>query len=340
PRIREAAARAIEEYGWGACASRHIAGNTILHQRLEEQLARWVGAESAILFPTGTQANLGALTTLAAPGTRVFSDRLNHASLIDAIRLTRAPCTIYPHGDLESLEHGLRQARGAPRRIIASDTLFSMDGDPADLPRLLQLARDHDAILYLDDAHSLGALGPRGQGGPASQGLQHDPERMVVMATLGKALGASGAFVAGAHEVGDLLVNRARSLIFTTAPVPAAAAAGLAAIEITEGPEGDGLRRRLHQNATRWREGLEEMELDTRPSRSHIVPIRTGDPARTMDLSRRLLREGVFVQGIRPPSVPPGTSRLRTAPMATHTPEDIEEALRAMEKCLALAPAR
>ncbi len=204
-----------------------------------------------------------------------------------------------------------------------------MDGDLADLPRLLELAEEHDALLYLDEAHALGTLGPGGRGALEHFGL--DPrkhlDRLVVMAGLGKGLGSAGGLVAGSREVVDYLVNRARAFIFTTGPPPPSVAAGLAALRIVASPEGARLRRRLHENGRFWRRGLEEAGADTRPTESFIVPVRVGGARRAVELSRRLLEEGLFIQAIRPPSVPPGTSRLRSAPMATHTRADLEEGL-------------
>lgn len=340
PRVVGAAARGVQEWGWGAGASRLIAGTQEAHRSLEEGLAKFCGTESALLFGSGTHANLGTLPALAPPGTQVFSDELNHATLIDGIRLSRAHCRIYPHRDLDALEAMLREARAAPRRLIVTDSLFSMDGDLVDLPRLLELAEEEDAILYLDDAHAFGVLGPGGRGGLDHFGLRAGEwaHRLVWMGTLSKALGGAGAFVAGSEELVEWLRNRARTFIFSTAPPGAAAEAAREALAIVAGAEGEGLRRRLRENAERWRRGLGELGLDTRPSESHIVPVRVGEAGPTMARSAALLEAGVFVQGIRPPSVPPGTSRLRTAPMATHTPEDLEFALAAFRKVFSRPP--
>lgn len=334
PGVVEAARSALREWGWGSGASRLIAGTQEVHRRLEEELAEFCGAEEALLFSSGAQANLGTLPALAGPSTRIFSDELNHATLIDGIRLSRALCRVYPHGDMEALEAMLREERGAPRRLIVTDSLFSMDGDLAPLDRLLELAEAHDAILYVDEAHALGVLGRGGRGALEHFGISPGrwSHRLVLMGTLSKALGGMGGFVAGSGEVVELLRNRARTFVFSTAPPAAAAEAARAALAIVAGPEGEALRQRLRAHAERWRSGLRELNLDTRPSESHIVPVRVGDPGPTMEASRRLLREGVFIQGIRPPTVPPGTGRLRTAPMATHTEEDIERGLAAFAK--------
>ncbi len=328
PALARAAREAAAEWGTGATASRLIAGNLEIHRRLEEEAAAFLGTEAALLFPTGTQANFGALTALAGPGTTVFSDALNHASVIDGIRLSGAGKRVYPHKDLDALEAMLKKSKSG-RRLIASDTLFSMDGDLADLPRLLELAGEHDALLYLDEAHAVGTLGPGGRGALERFGLdpRKHPDRLVVMAGLGKALGSSGGLVAGSREVVDYLVNKARAFIFTTGPPPPAAAAALEGLRIVASPEGARLRRRLHGNGRFWRRGLEEAGADTRPAESFIIPVRVGGARRAVELSRRLLADGLFIQGIRPPSVPPGTSRLRSAPMATHARADLEEAL-------------
>ncbi|MEM3085645.1 MAG: 8-amino-7-oxononanoate synthase [Halobacteria archaeon] len=333
PGVARAAVAAVAEWGTGATASRLIAGNLEPHLRLEEAAARFLRTESALLFPTGTQANLGALTALAGPGTVVFSDALNHASVIDGIRLSGAERRIYPHRDAAALEALLRKSRRAPRRLIASDSLFSMDGDLADLPRLLELAEEHDALLYLDEAHALGTLGPGGRGA-----LEHfrirprdHADRLVVMAGLGKAMGSAGGVVAGSRELADYLANRARGFVFSTGPPPPVAAAGREALRISASDEGVRLRRRLRRNGEVWKRGLEGAGADTRPSETHIVPVSVGDARRAVALSRRLLRGGLFIQAIRPPSVPPGTSRLRSAPTAAHSGADIEEALELFE---------
>lgn len=328
PALVEAARGAAAEWGAGATASRLIAGNLEVHRRLEEEAAAFLGTEAALLFPTGMQANLGALSALAGPGTTVLSDGLNHASVIDGIRLSGAERRVYPHRDLDGLETLLRKSRSG-RRLIASDSLFSMDGDVADLPRLLELAEEFDALLYVDEAHAIGTLGPGGRGALERFGLEPTKwaDRLVVMAGLGKALGSSGGLVAGSREVVDYLVNKARAFIFTTGPAPSSAAAGLAALRIVASPEGERLRRALRENARVWRRGLEEAGADTRPSETFIVPVRVGSARRAVDLSRRLLEGGVFIQAIRPPSVPRGTSRLRSAPAATHARADLEEAL-------------
>lgn len=334
PRVVEAAARGLREWGWGSGASRLISGTQEVHRRLEDELASFCGTESALLFGSGTHANLGALPALAGPGTRVFSDELNHASVIDSIKLSRAPCRVYPHGDMAALDGMLREVRGAPRRLIATDSLFSMEGDLANLPHLLELAEEHDALLYVDDAHALGTLGPGGRGAldHFSIPVSAWSHRLVLMGTLGKALGGMGAFVAGSGDLVEFLLNRARAFVFSTAPPGAAAEAAREALAIVRGPEGEALRKRLRENGERWRRGLGEMGLDTRPSETHVVPVRVGEPGPTMARSAALLKAGAFVQGIRPPSVPPGTGRLRTAPMATHTAEDLEFALGAFRK--------
>ena len=324
PALGAQALATVHRHGFGAGASRLIAGSLSPHRALERELARWIGSESALLFNTGFQANLGVISSLAGPEDEVFSDALNHASLIDGCRLSRARIRVYRHCDVSDLEQGLRCST-ARRKLIVSDTVFSMDGDAAPVAELARLARAHGALLLCDEAHAVGVLGPGGRG--LAHGLGVD----VVIGTLGKAFGGFGAFVAGAAPLIDLLVQRARPFIFSTAlptPVPAAASAALAII--TSG-EGELRRNLLQTRVDQLHAGLRELGLRPGPP-SHIQPVfvRDGDPERAMAVSETLLHRGLFVQGIRPPTVPRGTSRLRLSVMSTHTESQINEALRAL----------
>jgi glycine C-acetyltransferase len=325
PRVTEAAGRATAQYGCSVGASRLIAGNHDLYAELEGRLAGLKRTEAALVFSTGYMANLGVLTALAGPDDVVFSDALNHASIIDGIRLSRAAVAVFPHNDVAALEDLLRAQR-ARRRIVIVDGVFSMDGDVAPLPDLLAVARRWGALLVVDDAHGTGTLGPGGAGALAACGLAGAADEEV--ATLGKALGSFGAFVAGPRKLIRLLINKARSFIFTCGLPPAALAASGAALDVLR--DEPGLPLRLMENARLVRDRLRDAGFDLGPSTTHILPEHVGDSRRTMDFCERLLEAGVFAQGIRHPTVPEGTERLRITPMATHTREQLETACRAI----------
>jgi 8-amino-7-oxononanoate synthase len=323
PRVREAAAEAALTWGAGAGAARLISGNMALHRRLEERLAAFKGYAAALLFGSGYLANIGAISALAGRDRVVFSDELNHASIVDGCRLARAETFVYRHGDVEHLAWGLREA-GGRAALIVSDGVFSMDGDVAPLEDLLRLAREHGCRLMVDEAHATGALGRGGRGSVAAAGLSGEVD--LVVGTLGKALGSYGAYVCASAELSEYLLNTARSFIFSTALPPPSLAAGLAALELLEAePQMVG---RLNANAAALREGLAAEGLSAGGGQSQIVPLEIGDAARTMQLCERLLERGVFAQGIRPPTVPEGSSRLRFSAMATHEEAELREAAR------------
>ena len=330
PALRAAAAKAASDLGVGAGASRLISGSMRLHHELEERLAVFKGTEAALLFNSGYQANIGTIATLVGPNDAVFSDELNHASIIDGCRLSRAQVHVYPHSDVEVLADLLARS-SARRRLVVTDSIFSMDGDVAPLASICEVAERYGAMLMVDEAHATGVLGPHGGGVVEAQGLQG--RVTVQMGTLGKALGSFGAFVAARRPVIDLLINAARSFIYTTALPPPVVAAASAALAIVEA-EPDR-RRRLADNARSLHDGLTRLRLQVSPAPAHIMPVRIGDPHRAMALSEQLLAEGIFVQGIRPPTVPSGTARLRVTVMSTHTTRDIEFAVRAFQRVLA-----
>jgi glycine C-acetyltransferase len=325
PQVRQAAAEAAMQWGAGAGASRLISGNMQPHRALEERLAAFKGYEAALLFGSGYLANVGTIAALAGRGEVVFSDELNHASIIDGCRLSRAETFVYRHGDVEHLAWGLHEA-GKRAALIVSDGLFSMDGDVAPLAELLELARRCGCRLMVDEAHATGALGPGGRGSVAAAGLSGEVD--VVMGTLGKALGSYGAYVCASRELADYLLNTARSFIFSTALPPPTVAAALAALELLEAEP----RRveRLGANAATLHRALAAEGLPVGNSRSQIVPVTIGDPEQAMELCERALERGVFAQGIRPPTVPPGSSRLRFTVMATHEATELEEAARSV----------
>ncbi len=323
PRVRGAAAEAAMNWGAGAGASRLISGNMQPHGRLERRIAAFKGYESALLFGSGYLANSGAIAALAQPGEVVFSDELNHASIIDGCRLSRAETFVYRHGDIDHLSWGLRKV-GERAALIVTDGVFSMDGDIAPLGDLLVLARQHGCRLMVDEAHATGALGPGGRGSVAAAGLSGEVD--VVIGTLGKALGSYGAYACAKRETIDYLLNTARSFVFSTAPPPPVTAAAMAALEVLESqPERVG---KLVVNAATLRRSLAAEGLAVSGSDTQIVPVEVGAAEPTMALSERILEQGVFAQGIRPPTVPEGSSRLRFTVMSTHRREELEQAAR------------
>jgi 8-amino-7-oxononanoate synthase len=321
--VREAAAEAALCWGAGAGASRLISGNMEPHRQLEERLAAFKGYEAALLFGSGYLANTGLIAALAGRNEVIFSDELNHASIVDGCRLSRAETFVYRHGDLEHLAWALYHQRGKPA-LIVTDGVFSMDGDVAPLPELLELARRHGARLMVDEAHATGAVGPGGRGSVSAAGLSGEVD--VVVGTLGKALGSYGAYACANRETIDFLVNTARPFIFSTAPPPPAVGAALAALELLEAePE---LVERLQANARQLRTALAAEGLGVGVTSTQVVPIHVGEARRTMDFCEEALRRGVFAQGIRPPTVPEGSCRLRCTVMATHSGEDLAGAAR------------
>ena len=326
PRVREAAADAAMRWGAGAGASRLVSGTMTIHRRLEERLADFKGTEAAVLFGSGYLANLGVIGALA--GERdglVLSDELNHASIVDGCRLARAQTAVYRHNDVEHLGALLRAEAGRPA-VIVTDSVFSMDGDVAPLAELVDAARAHGAALVVDEAHGSGCCGPGGRGAVAEAGLEGQVD--VVVGTLGKALGSYGAYAACSATTARWLVNRARSLIFSTAPPPPAVAAALAALDVLEA-EPERVRR-LRDNADALRTELAREGFDTAGSTTQIVPLVVGEASTAMAMCEAALERGVFAQAIRPPTVPAGTSRLRLAVMATHTRDELRAAAGAL----------
>ncbi|MDX6601196.1 MAG: 8-amino-7-oxononanoate synthase [Solirubrobacterales bacterium] len=321
PRVRGAAAEAAMHWGAGAGASRLISGNMQPHGRLERRIAAFKGYESALLFGSGYLANTGTIAALAGRGEVVLSDELNHASIVDGCRLSRAETFVYRHGDVDHLAWGLRKA-GERATLIVTDGVFSMDGDVAPLADLVALARQHGCRTMVDEAHATGALGPGGRGSVAAAGLSGEVD--VVIGTLGKALGSYGAYACANQETTDYLLNTARSFVFSTAPPPPAAAAAMAALEVLESqPERVD---KLVANAATLRRSLAAEGLAVGSSDTQIVPVEVGGAAPTMALCERILERGVFAQGIRPPTVPEGSSRLRFTVMSTHRREELERA--------------
>ena len=322
PEVVEASCRALEESGASAGASPLISGHMSAHEELEAEIAAWLNCEASLVFGSGYHANIGVIASLVGEGDAVFSDALNHASLIDGCRLTRANVQIYAHGDLNDLERKL-SATSARRRLIVSDSVFSMDGEVAPIAGLVELAERHDAWLMLDEAHAMGVFGADGAGAAAAAGLG---DRVAIrMGTLGKALGSYGAFVAGSRPLVDLLVNRARSYVFSTALPPPVVAAAQAAVQIAR---RDSRRREaVWRNVHRLHAGLVAAGISVLPLESTIVPMILGPSKKALAVARRALSEGVFAPAIRPPTVPEGTSRIRLTPIATHEEEQIDRAV-------------
>ena len=328
PVISAALAQAASEVGTGSGAAHLISGHHREHEALESELADWVGRPRALLFSTGYMANMGVINALAEPGDTVYEDVLNHASLLDGGWLSRGRMQRYAHGDVAALDAALAQTSG--RALIATDAVFSMDGDLAPLPALAELAARREALLVVDDAHGFGVLG-NGPGSVAHFGLTPD-QVPVYIGTLGKALGTFGAFVAGSETLIDYLIQRARTYIYTTAPPPALAAATRAALGLAR--QDAWRREHLVDLVTRFRDGARRLGLPLMASDTPIQPLWVGDAARAMALGAALLEAGYWVTPIRPPTVPPGTARLRITLTAAHTPGQVEGLLGALAHCL------
>jgi glycine C-acetyltransferase len=324
PEVVEAATRAVRDWGCAAGGSRLISGNLEIHEAFEEELARFMGCEAALVFNSGYAANMGLIPSLVGAGDFLVSDALNHASIIDGARLSGASVRVFPHGDCLELARVLAEvapaaARAGGRVLVAVDGIFSMEGDAAPLPEIVAVTRQHDVMLLLDDAHGTGTLGESGRGSAQHLGVSDGID--VQLGNLAKGLGSFGAFAAGSRELRELLVNVARSFIFTCALPPAQVEAGRAALRLVA---SEPWRRwRLQENAALLRARLGDAGISTSPSTTHIVPVVLGDNQRTMAVCEALLQRGFYVQGIRHPSVPHGTARLRITPMATHSAEDI-----------------
>ena len=338
PRVREAAAEAAMRYGAGSGASRLISGNMTIHRRLEDRLTAFKGAEACLLFGSGFLANAGVVSALAGEGDVVFSDALNHASIIDGCRLSRAETFVYDHCDTDHLEWGLRQAEGRGA-LIVTDGVFSMDGDLAPLPEIVELAQRYDARVMVDEAHGTGCVGPGGRGLVAELGLEDEVD--VIVGTLGKALGSYGAYVLCDKPMAKYLINTARTLIFSTALPPPAVAAAMAALELLR--EQPRRVEKLQRNSAVLRAALADRGMAVEPGETPIVPLIVGDAQAAVSASERALERGVFAQAIRPPTVPAGTSRLRLAVMASHTKSELREAAETLAAAIppaAVAPLR
>lgn len=326
PALIEEMVAATYELGVGSGASRLVSGTMPTHTDLEERVAEFKGTEAALVFNSGYAANTGILQGLLGPDDVIFSDELNHASIIDGCRLSQARTIVYPHRDIEALSELMdREAKQRQGRwLIVSDGVFSMDGDMAPLAELCDLKERHDALLMIDDAHGTGVLGANGKGTGEHLGCLRRID--LHMGTLGKALGCAGAYLASRRVVIDVIINRSRSFIFSTSLPPGVPAAARAAIDLVDSPEGRQLRETLAAKRATFADALQKQGLNLLGSTTQIVPILTREPQRTMKISKGLLDNGIFLQGIRPPTVAPGLCRLRATVMASHDSQNLFDA--------------
>ncbi len=332
PQVREAAAQAAMRWGAGAGSSRLTAGTMTIHRRLEERLAEFMHRQSALLFGSRFLANAGAIAALARPGDVVFSDELNHASIIDGCRLSGAEVFVYDHLDVDHLAWGIGKAEGRGA-LIVTGSVFSIDGEVAPLRDIVELAQRRRVRVLIDEAHGVGALGSGGRGALAQAGVQDQVD--VIVGTLGKALGSYGAFVACDREMADYLLNAARTLIFSTAPPPPAVAAALAALTLLE--HRPQLVERLRTNANTLRHELQRHGFDVGVGRTQILPIVVGDSTLALQMCEAALERGVFAQAIRPPTVPPMSSCLRLSVMAAHRTEELRDAAQLLAEAARVA---
>lgn len=327
PQLIAALQQGAQQWGAGAGAAHLVSGHSDAHHRLEQALAAFVGKPAALLFSTGYMANLGVVQALVGKGDTVFADRLNHASLNDAMLLSRAEVRRYRHNDMAQLTHLLKKTSSG-RKLVITDAVFSMDGDLAPLPELLALCEQHDAWLLVDDAHGFGVLGEQGRGSLAHCDIASP--RIIYMATLGKAAGVCGAFVAAEQIVIDTLINHARSYVYTTATPPALACAVLESLKLIE--QGDALREHLRKLIAQLRNGLAGLPWKLMPSDTAIQPLLIGDNQAALALSEGLCERGIRVAAIRPPTVPQGTARLRITLSAAHSGSDVEQLIEALHE--------
>ena len=332
PRLSAAALRALNTYGTGSGAARLISGNNPEHDALERELAAFLGVERTLTFSSGYAANVGTIAALVGRGDVIFADALNHASLIDGCRSSRAAIHVYPHADIDALAAGLAAHRASHRRaLIVSDGLFSMDGDTAPLPALVSLARQFDAWTYVDDAHAIGVVGNQARGSAEAFGVEREID--VLVGTFGKAFGSAGAFVAGSSMLCEYLLNRARSFVFSTATPAPQAAASRAAIDVIR--DHPGRRARLRENVRALHAALAQRGIShAGQGDSHIVPIVIGGAARTMAVGAALAERGFLVGAVRPPTVPEGTSRLRVTLSSDHSAKQITNFAAALDAAL------
>jgi 8-amino-7-oxononanoate synthase len=323
PLVIKAVKDAVGRYGWGAGASRLVSGNMRLHEVLEGEISRLKGKEASIVFPTGYMANIGTISSLVSKGDLVICDKLNHASIIDGCRLSGAGFRVYPHCDMKKLENILKKATKYSRKLIVTDTVFSMDGDIAPLPDIVRIAHKYNAMVMADEAHGTGVFGKRGGGVVEHFNLSKKID--IVMGTLSKAVGSLGGYVSGDADLINFLRNKARPFMYTTALPPAVCAASIAGIKLIR--KNPSLRKSLWNNVRYLKEKLDLLNFNLIPSDSPIIPILIGDAKKAVDVSKLLYKKGILIPAIRPPTVPARSSRLRMTVMSTHTRKDLERLL-------------
>ncbi|MHC4267489.1 MAG: 8-amino-7-oxononanoate synthase [Planctomycetota bacterium] len=326
PLIVNAVKDAVEEYGWGAGASRLVSGNMTLHETLENEISLFKEKESAIVFPTGYMANIGAISSLVSKGDLVICDKLNHASIIDGCRLSGADFRVYAHCDIEKLENILKKSSNYPRKLIVTDSVFSMDGDLAPLPDIVSIASKYKAIVMVDEAHGTGVFGKKGRG--VVEHFNLNKEIDIIMGTFSKAIGSLGGYVCGDVDLINFLRNKARSFIYTTALPPAVCAASIAGLKLIQ--KQPSLRESLWDNIRYLKDKLTLLNFNVITSESPIIPILIGDADKAVSVSKALYEKGILIPAIRPPTVPANSSRLRMTVMSTHTQDDLDKLLDAL----------
>lgn len=325
PRMKEAAKKAIDKYGVGSGAVRTISGNIEIHEELDERLAKFKREEAALVFQSGFLANLGVIQAITDRGDLIISDELNHASIIDGVRLSRADKAVYPHSDMKALEQILKERRKDYNEVlIITDGVFSMDGVIANLPEIVRLAKKYDAKVYVDDAHGSGVLGENGRGTVDHFNLHGQVD--YIMGTLSKAIGVVGAYIAGSSEMKDYLLHRGRPLLFSTSMMPAACGAAIEAITMLE--ETDEYSKKLWDNTKYFQSKLKELGFTLGKTQTPITPLMIYDEAKTMDFAKKLLERGVYTSGIVFPTVPKGTARIRMMLSSEHTKEELDFAIK------------
>ena len=333
PKLKQAAISALNKYGTSAGSSRLIAGNMEIHEKLEKKIAKFKECKSAIIFSSGYMANIGVITSLAGKGDLILSDELNHASIVDGCRLSGAEIKVYSNKDTNEIEAVLSQCSGKTalgkykKKFIITDGVFSMNGHIAPLSRILELAEVYNAFVIVDDAHATGVLGEKGKGTAKYYGLNND--RIIQIGTFSKALGSLGGYAAGSEVIIDYIRNKSRSFIYSTALPPSVCAASIAAIDLLENDLH--LKKRLWNNVESFRNKLEKFGFNTMQSQTQIIPILIGDTNLTMKFAKSLFIKGIYAPGVRPPTVPDNTSRIRVSLMASHTDMQINKALTVLE---------
>jgi len=332
PSVVEAVKGAVGVYGWGAGASRLVSGNMTLHETLEKEISKFKIKDASIVFPTGYMANLGVITSLVSNGDLVICDRLNHASIIDGCRLSGADFRVYAHCNMEKLENILKKSTMYNRKLIVTDSVFSMDGDLAPLPDIVKIAAKYNAMLMVDEAHGTGVFGQNGRG--VAEHFNLCKEVDIVMGTLSKAIGSLGGYVSGDIDLISYLRNKARSFMYTTALPPAVCAASIAGIKLIQ--EDPSLRESLWHNVSFIRDKLKSLKINTLSFESQIIPVLIGDALTADNISKLLYEKGILIPAIRPPTVPANSSRLRMTVMSTHTEGDLERLLQVLSEVLSL----